>query len=153
MRAVLQRCTHGSVKIDGKIVGEIQQGFVLLLGIQTGDTEKECDYLLDKVLRLRVFEDEAGKLNRSLLDIGGELLVVSQFTLYADCKKGRRPSFLAAARPEEAIPLYERFLAKGREQGVSVQSGVFGADMMVSIENDGPVTILLDTEELMAGKE
>ena len=134
-------------------MGEIQQGFVLLLGIQTGDTEKECDYLLDKVLRLRVFEDEAGKLNRSLLDIGGELLVVSQFTLYADCKKGRRPSFLAAARPEEAIPLYERFLAKGREQGVSVQSGVFGADMMVSIENDGPVTILLDTEELMAGKE
>ena len=153
MRAVLQGCTHGSVTIDGKIVGEIQQGFVLLLGIQTGDTEKECDYLLDKVLRLRVFEDEAGKLNRSLLDIGGELLVVSQFTLYADCKKGRRPSFLAAARPEEAIPLYERFLAKGREQGVSVQSGVFGADMMVSIENDGPVTILLDTEELMAGKE
>ena len=153
MRAVLLRCTHGSVTIDGKIVVVIQQGFVLLLGIQTGDTEKECDYLLDKVLRLRVFEDEAGKLNRSLLDIGGELLVVSQFTLYADCKKGRRPSFLAAARPEEAIPLYERFLAKGREQGVSVQSGVFGADMMVSIENDGPVTILLDTEELMAGKE
>lgn len=153
MRAVLQRCTYGAVAIEGKTVGKINRGFVLLLGIQNGDTEAKCDYLLDKVLRLRVFEDEAGKLNRSLLDIGGELLVVSQFTLYADCRKGRRPSFLAAARPEQAIPLYKRFLAKGREQGVSVQSGVFGADMMVSIENDGPVTILLDTEELMEGKE
>ena len=118
MRAVLQRCTHGSVTIDGKIVGEIQQGFVLLLGIQTGDTEKECDYLLDKVLRLRVFEDEAGKLNRSLLDIGGELLVVSQFTLYADCKKGRRPSFLAAARPEEEMCIRDSFFALRRNAGI-----------------------------------
>lgn len=153
MRAVLQRCTRGAVSINGETVGAVGQGFVLLLGIRTGDTAAECDYLLEKILHLRVFEDAEGRLNRSLLDIGGELLIISQFTLYADCKKGRRPSFGTAARPEEAVPLYERFLLQAKGHGVPVQSGVFGAVMQVSIENDGPVTILLDTEELMPGKK
>ena len=153
MRAVLQRVNSGAVVIDGETVGKIQKGFVLLLGIQEGDTEQECDYLLDKTVNLRVFEDENGKLNLSLQDIQGELLVVSQFTLYADCRKGRRPSFVRAARPEQAIPLYERFLAGAKQLGIPTQCGVFGADMQVSIENDGPVTIILDTDEIMPQKK
>ena len=151
MRAVLQRVRSASVAIQEKKTGEIGRGFLVLLGIAPEDTEKECDFLLKKVLGLRVFEDEAGKMNRSLMDCGGQLLVVSQFTLYADCRKGRRPSFTGAARPETAVPLYERFLARAREAGVRTECGEFGADMLVSLENDGPVTILLDTNDIMPG--
>ena len=149
MRAVLQRVKYGNVSIGGKSVGKIGQGFVLLLGIRDGDTEAECNYLLEKIIHLRVFEDEAGKMNRSLLEAQGALLIVSQFTLYADCKKGRRPSFTKAARPEQAVPLYDYFVTEAKKRGIEAQTGVFGADMQVTIENDGPVTILLDTEELM----
>ena len=152
MRAVLQRVRSASVSIGGEAVGKIGKGFLVLLGISPEDTEREGDFLLDKLLGLRVFEDEDGKMNRSLLDCGGALLVVSQFTLYADCRKGRRPSFTGAARPETAVPLYERFLAGARAAGVATECGEFGADMLVSLENDGPVTILLDTDELMPGK-
>ncbi len=152
MRAVLQRVRSASVSIGGEAVGKIGKGFLVLLGISPEDTEREGDFLLDKLLGLRVFEDGDGKMNRSLLDCGGALLVVSQFTLYADCRKGRRPSFTGAARPETAVPLYERFLAGARAAGVPTECGEFGADMLVSLENDGPVTILLDTDELMPGK-
>ena len=152
MRAVLQRVRSASVSIGGEAVGKIGKGFLVLLGISPEDTEQEGDFLLDKLLGLRVFEDGDGKMNRSLLDCGGALLVVSQFTLYADCRKGRRPSFTGAARPETAVPLYERFLAGARAAGVPTECGEFGADMLVSLENDGPVTILLDTDELMPGK-
>ena len=152
MRAVLQRVRSASVSIGGEAVGKIGKGFLVLLGISPEDTEREGDFLLDKLLGLRVFEDGDGKMNRSLLDCGGALLVVSQFTLYADCRKGRRPSFTGAARPETAIPLYERFLEGARAAGVPTECGEFGADMLVSLENDGPVTILLDTDELMPGK-
>ena len=152
MRAVLQRVRSASVSIGGEAVGKIGKGFLVLLGISPEDTEREGDFLLDKLLGLRVFEDENGKMNRSLMDCAGELLVVSQFTLYADCRKGRRPSFTGAARPETAVPLYERFLAGARAAGVPTECGEFGADMLVSLENDGPVTILLDTDELMPGK-
>ena len=151
MRAVLQRVRSASVSIGGEAVGKIGKGFLVLLGISPEDTEREGDFLLDKLLGLRVFEDGDGKMNRSLLDCGGALLVVSQFTLYADCRKGRRPSFTGAARPETAVPLYERFLALAREAGVRTECGEFGADMLVSLENDGPVTILLDTDEIMPG--
>ena len=148
MRALLQRVKSGTVSADGKMLGKIEKGFVLFLGVHQADGEKECDYLADKAVHLRVFEDEAGKMNRSLLDIGGQMLIVSQFTLYADCKKGRRPAFVEAARPETAVPLYERFIEKIKNAGVHVETGCFGADMLVSIENDGPVTIWLDTDEL-----
>lgn len=154
MRALLQRVRHAGVTIDGESAGKIGAGLLVLLGVGQRDTEAECDYLLAKTLELRIFEDEAGKMNRSLLDAGGELLVVSQFTLYADCKRGRRPAFASAARPETAVPLYERFLRLARERGVTVQSGRFGAEMQVDLVNDGPVTILLDSDELMPqGKE
>ena len=149
MRAVVQRVRCSSVKIDGKTVGEIGRGLNVLLGISPEDTEKECDFLLDKIVKLRIFGDENGKLNRSLLDVQGELLVISQFTLFADCHHGRRPSFLGAARPETAIPLYERFLQRAHDLGIFTQCGEFGADMLVHIDNDGPVTILLDTKELL----
>ena len=154
MRALLQRVRCADVTIDGENAGKIGAGLLVLLGVGERDTEAECDYLLAKALELRIFEDEAGKMNRCLLDVGGELLVVSQFTLYADCKRGRRPAFVSAARPETAIPLYERFLRLARERGVTVQSGRFGAEMQVGLVNDGPVTILLDSDELMPrGKE
>lgn len=152
MRAVLQRVKSASVSIEGRTAGAIGPGFLVLLGVAPEDTQEECDFLLDKVLGLRVFEDEAGKMNRSLCDCGGSLLVVSQFTLYADSRKGRRPSFTGAARPETAVPLYERFLAGARQADVPTECGEFGADMLVSLENDGPVTILLDTDEIMPGK-
>ncbi|WP_195983550.1 D-aminoacyl-tRNA deacylase [Clostridium sp. D33t1_170424_F3] len=149
MKAVIQRVRRSSVTIDGTVVGEIGPGLTLLLGVTEADTEKQCDYLAEKAVNLRIFEDDAGKMNRSLLDIGGGMLIISQFTLCADCRKGRRPSFIAAARPEQAVPLYERFIAQVQTQGVQTASGQFGADMLVSIENDGPVTIILDTEEIM----
>ncbi len=153
MKAVLQRVKQASVSIEGETVGKISSGIMLLLGVTEEDTEKECDFLAEKAVNLRIFEDEAGKMNRSLLDAGGEMLVVSQFTLCADCRRGRRPSFTRAARPEKAIPLYEHFIGNIREMGIPVSTGRFGADMLVSIENDGPVTILLDTDEIMARGE
>ena len=152
MRAVIQRVRRADVSVNGEPIGQIGAGFLVLLGISPEDTEGECDFLLEKTLGLRVFEDEAGKMNRSLIDCGGGLLVVSQFTLYADCRRGRRPSFTGAARPETAVPLYERFLAGAARAGVHTEHGEFGADMLVSLENDGPVTILLDTDDLMPGK-
>lgn len=152
MRAVIQRVRRAGVSVNGETIGQIGAGFLVLLGVSPEDTEAECDFLLEKTLGLRVFEDEAGKMNRSLIDCGGELLVVSQFTLYADCRRGRRPSFTGAARPETAVPLYERFLAGAARAGVHTEHGEFGADMLVSLENDGPVTILLDTDDLMPGK-
>lgn len=148
MRAVVTRVKNASVEIDGKIVGQTGAGFLVLLGIKTGDGENECVKLVSKICQLRVFEDEDGKMNRSLSDVGGSLLVVSQFTLYADCKKGNRPSFINAARPENAIPLYEMFVKGCRERGLHVETGEFGADMQVSSVNDGPVTIIYDTDEL-----
>ena len=149
MKAVVQRVRQSSVSIDGKTVGEIQCGLMDLLGVTDVDTEQECDYLADKIAGLRIFEDDTGKMNRSLLDIQGEMLIVSQFTLCADCRKGRRPSFIRAAKPETAIPLYNRFIAQIQARGIRTATGEFGADMLVSIENDGPVTIPLDTEEIM----
>lgn len=149
MRAVVTRVKSASVAIAGEIVGQIGQGFLILLGVAPDDTDAQCKKLADKALGLRVFCDENGKMNRSLADVGGQVLVVSQFTLYADCKKGKRPSFTGAAVPEIAIPLYEQFLDECRARGFEPQHGRFGADMLVASENDGPVTILLDTKELM----
>lgn len=149
MRAVVTRVKSASVAIAGEIVGQIGQGFLILLGVAPDDTDAQCRKLADKALGLRVFCDENGKMNRSLADVGGQVLVVSQFTLYADCKKGKRPSFTGAAVPEIAIPLYEQFLDECRARGFAPQHGQFGADMLVASENDGPVTILLDTKELM----
>lgn len=149
MRAVVTRVRGASVEIGGQCVGRIGQGFLILLGVAPEDTPAHCRKLADKLLGLRVFEDENGKMNRSLTDVGGQVLVVSQFTLYADCRHGRRPSFIGAAGPGIAIPLYEQFLEECRTRGFEPQHGQFGADMQVSSVNDGPVTILLDTDELM----
>lgn len=149
MRAVVQRVTQASVTIDGKVCGEIPQGILLLLGVYEGDTEQEAQLLARKAAELRIFEDTAGKMNLSLADVGGGMLIVSNFTLCAHVSHGRRPSFIAAARPEQAKPLYEYFVGLIRDKGISqVETGVFGAEMKVSLINDGPITILLDTEEL-----
>ena len=145
MRAVVTRVKNARVEIDSRVNGEIGQGFLVLLGVGPNDTETTADKMADKVCGLRVFEDEAGKMNLNLETVGGALLVVSQFTLYADTAK-RRPGFTGAARPELAIPLYERFMAQCRARGFDVQHGEFGADMQVFSQNDGPVTILLDME-------
>lgn len=145
MRALVQRATRGAVDIAGERVGEIGRGLVVLLGITHSDTEKDAGFLAEKCANLRIFEDEAGKMNRSLLDVGGGLLVISQFTLYGDASHGRRPSFTEAARPEVAIPLYENFIGLCRGYGVTVATGRFGAEMLVSIENDGPVTIMVES--------
>ena len=147
MRAVTQRVKSASVAIDEKIVGEINQGFMILLGIHEEDTKEDVDYLVRKVAMMRVFEDEAGKLNLSIDAISGSILSISQFTLYADTKKGNRPSFVKAARPEQAIPLYEAFNDGLRQKGLKVETGEFGADMQVSLINDGPVTIIMDTRD------
>ena len=147
MKAVVQRVKRSSVTIDGKVVGEIGQGLMVLLGVSEDDTERECDYLADKIAGLRIFEDDAGKMNRSLLDIQGEMLIVSQFTLCADVHKGNRPSFIESAPPQEANALYEAFCSALSENGVrKVEKGVFGAHMEVSLLNNGPVTILYDTD-------
>jgi len=152
MRAVLQRVSRGAVCVNGETVGEIGAGFVILVGVGHGDGEPQAEWLARKIAGLRVFEDAEGKFNRSLLDVGGSCLVVSQFTLFADARKGRRPSFVQAAPPEVAEPLIERFAALLRAEGVPhVAMGVFGARMAVEIHNDGPVTIWLDTDELMRG--
>jgi len=147
MRAVVQRVARASVTVDGEIVGAIERGFMVLLGVTHTDGEEQARWLASKIAGLRVFEDDDGKMNRSLLDVDGSALVVSQFTLYADCRKGRRPSFTGAAHPETAEPLCERFVELLREAGVAqVESGVFGAHMMVEIHNDGPVTLVIDRE-------
>ena len=149
MRAVLTRVNSASVTIDGKVNGKIGKGFLILLGVGPNDTEKECRYLAEKALGLRIFEDENGKMNLGLDAIHGEVLVVSQFTLFGNCRKGRRPSFTDAAGPELGEQLYERFLAICEELGYPPQHGRFGADMKVESINDGPVTLILDTAQLM----
>ena len=147
MRAVVQRVSSASVDSEGVRTGTIGKGFVVLLGVTHSDTEADAAWLAEKIAGLRVFEDEEGKLNRSLLDAGGEMLVVSQFTLYGDCRRGRRPSFSEAARPEVANALYEKFVEYARKTGVPVQTGVFQTMMAVSLVNDGPVTLIIDTPE------
>ena len=148
MRAVLTRVKHAFVTIDGKVHGQIGEGFLILLGITHEDTEAQAVKLADKLTGLRIFEDENGKMNRGLDEVKGELLVVSQFTLYGNCKKGRRPEFLAAARPEVAIPLYEKFVELCRAQGFHTETGEFGAYMQVDSLNDGPLTLVVDTDQL-----
>lgn len=148
MRAVVQRVARGKVTVEGQVVGEIGKGYVILLGVQVDDTEKDASYLADKVLNLRIFPDEEGKMNKSILDVGGSILVVSQFTLLGDCRNGRRPSFIQAARPEIADELYNSFVQLLRSSGLNVATGQFQTDMLVEIANDGPVTILLDSKKL-----
>lgn len=145
MRAVVQRVTYSSVEVNGEIVGEINKGFNVLLGISKEDTEEDMKYIKDKIINLRVFSDENDKMNLSLLDIQGELLLISQFTLYGDARKGRRPNFMNALGGEEAKKFYDKFIEMMKETGLKVQTGIFGADMKVDIKNDGPVTILLDS--------
>lgn len=145
MRAVVQRVKQSTVKTDNKIVGQIGSGLLVLLGVAKGDTAKDADYLANKIINLRIFEDEDRKMNRSLLETGGELLAVSQFTLLADCRKGRRPSFIEAAEPEKATDLYEKFVNMVRARGVAVQTGRFRAMMEVALINDGPVTIIIES--------
>ena len=149
MRAVLTRVKSASVTIDGEVTGKIGQGFLILLGVGPNDTEAHCKYLAEKALGLRVFEDENEKMNLSLTDVGGQVLVVSQFTLYGNCRKGRRPSFAEAANPQLGNELYEKFLSICEELGYPPQHGQFGADMKVASVNDGPVTLILDTDQLM----
>lgn len=149
MRIILQRCSRARVRIDGQVVGQISQGFMVLVGVTDGDTRADAELLAKKVAQMRVFEDAEGKMNLALRDIGGAILSISQFTLYADCKKGNRPSFIHAARPEMAAPLYDYFNQVLRTQyGMQVETGRFGADMKVDFINDGPVTIILDSAEL-----
>lgn len=144
MRVVLQRVRHGRVKVNQDTLAEIGPGLVILLGVGHGDNEEQAQYLAEKIANLRIFEDQEGKMNLSVLDIGGEAIVVSQFTLYADTRKGRRPSFTAAAPPEIASPLVDRFAELLAQQGVPTQTGDFGAHMLVEIANDGPVTVLIE---------
>ena len=148
MRAVISKVSSARVCVEGRTVGEIGTGFLILLGVAHADTEAQCDRLADKLCSLRIFDDEDGRINRSLDDVGGEILVVSQFTLYGNCRKGRRPEFLSAARPETAIPLYERFVERCREKGYRVETGEFGAHMAVESVNDGPFTLIVDTDDL-----
>lgn len=146
MRLVVQRVNEANVKVDSKIVGQIKKGFLVLLGIKSTDTKKDADYLVRKLVNLRIFSDENDKMNLALKDVDGELLIISQFTLYGDCKKsGNRPSFSDSAKPELAIPLYEYFIEECKKQVPIVQTGIFGSDMKVSLLNDGPVTIILDS--------
>ena len=149
MRAVVQRVIKGNVEVDGNIVGSIDKGLVVLLGVSEKDTKDDVAYMADKILNLRVFDDEEGKMNFSLLDIKGELLVVSQFTLLGDCRKGRRPNYMAAAKPELADALYNEVVKLCRAQGIKTETGVFQADMKVNIINDGPVTLILDSEKII----
>ena len=146
MRIVLQRVAHASVTVDEKVIGKIQRGFLLLVGVTHDDAMEDMEYLVRKIVQMRIFEDEEGKLNRSIQDIGGEILSVSQFTLYADTKKGNRPSFSKAAPGDVAIEMFEQFNGLLRDTGIPVETGQFGADMKVELLNDGPVTILLDSK-------
>ncbi len=148
MKIVLQRVSRAEVRVSEKIIGKIEKGLLLLVGIANEDNEQICDMMIDKIINLRIFEDSDGKMNLSLLDVHGELLVISQFTLYADCKGGRRPSFIGAAKRDIARPLYSKFLQKCSDRGVVTAQGEFGADMKVDFINDGPVTIILDSAVL-----
>jgi D-tyrosyl-tRNA(Tyr) deacylase len=148
MRACVQRVTQASVTIAGEVVGRIDQGLLVLLGVAGGDVVNDANYLAEKIVGLRIFEDEAGKMNRSLLDVGGAMLVVSQFTLLGDCRSGRRPGFSDAAAPEAAVALYESFVAEVRKLGIAVETGRFRENMAVALVNDGPVTLLLDSRKL-----
>jgi D-aminoacyl-tRNA deacylase len=146
MRVVVQRSREASVKVEGKITGRIAKGLVLLVGVTHDDKYQDAEFVADKIANLRIFEDENGKMNHSLLDVGGDILSVSQFTLYGDCRKGRRPNFMEAARPEHAIDIYEQFNNLLREKGITVETGVFGAMMDVSLINDGPVTLIIESK-------
>ncbi len=147
MKAVIQRVNRGSVSVSGEVIGSIRQGLVVLLGVARDDTREDADYLSEKIINLRIFEDPEKKMNLSIRDVGGSLLVVSQFTLLADCRKGRRPSYVKAARPETANELYTYFVDRIRAAAIPVATGQFGADMAVSLVNDGPVTIVIDSRE------
>lgn len=146
MRAVVQRVTNADVKIDGRVNGKIDDGLLVLLGVGNGDTEEDMKYIADKIIKLRIFSDENDKMNLSLEDVGGSMLVISQFTLYGDCSHGRRPYFGTAMEPVSANEMYEKFVAYIREQGIHTETGEFGADMKVSLTNDGPVTIILESK-------
>jgi D-tyrosyl-tRNA(Tyr) deacylase len=146
MRAVVQRVNHSSVIVDGKVVGEIGKGLNVLLGVEEGDSEKDVGYMVEKIINLRIFEDDQEKMNLSLLDVKGEMLCISQFTLMGDCRKGRRPSFSSAARPDDANALYEQFVKEVGLAGIRVETGQFQAHMVVDIQNDGPVTLLVDSK-------
>ena len=146
MRAVVQRVTNADVKIDGRVNGKIYDGLLVLLGVGNGDTEEDMKYIADKIIKLRIFSDENDKMNLSLEDVGGSMLVISQFTLYGDCSHGRRPYFGNAMEPVSANEMYEKFVAYIREQGIHTETGEFGADMKVSLTNDGPVTIILESK-------
>lgn len=146
MRAVIQRVSQAKVVVDDNTVGQIGKGFMILLGVHEQDTQADVDYLVGKISKLRVFEDEQQKMNRSIMDVGGEILSISQFTLFADTKKGNRPSFVQAAKPDVAIPLYEAFNEGLRQAGIPVETGIFGADMKCHLVNDGPVTIIIDSQ-------
>lgn len=146
MRAVVQRVTNADVKIDGRVNGKIDNGLLVLLGVGNGDTEEDMKYIADKIIKLRIFSDENDKMNLSLEDVGGSMLVISQFTLYGDCSHGRRPYFGNAMEPVSANEIYEKFVAYIREQGIHTETGEFGADMKVSLTNDGPVTIILESK-------
>src|SRR5690554_3355462 len=147
MRAVVQRVSEASVKVEGNIVGEIDKGLLVLLGVGEEDNDKDLEYMVDKVLGLRIFEDDNGKMNLSLLDIGGEILIISQFTLYGDVRKGKRPSFTKSAHPDIAKDIYLKFVEKCKEKGIKIEEGIFGANMDVSLINDGPVTIIIDSKK------
>jgi len=147
MKAVIQRVREASVEVDGKTIGSIGKGVVILLGVSVEDEEADAEYIADKIPHLRIFNDAEGKMNLSLLDVGGEILCISQFTLYANTRKGRRPSYIQAAPPEKAEPLYEYFTDRLKQQNVKVEKGIFGAMMLVKIFNDGPVTIILDSKD------
>lgn len=147
MRAVVQRVKFSKVEVDGKVIGSINKGLNVLLGVSKEDSEDDIKYLKDKILNLRIFEDEEGKMNKSLIDVAGELLVISQFTLYGDCRRGKRPSFIEALGGEEAKKFYEKFVEECKDVLGNVETGEFGADMKVTIENDGPVTIILDSKK------
>lgn len=146
MRVVVQRSKKAKVTVNEEITGQISKGLVLLVGVTHQDTEEDAAFLADKIVNLRIFEDDGGKMNLSLLDVGGEILSVSQFTLYGDCRKGRRPNFMEAARPEQANQLYERFNGLLREKGIKVETGIFGAMMDVELINDGPVTLIVESK-------
>ena len=147
MRSVIQRVTSASVTVGGDVVGQIEKGLMVLLGVKTGDTEKDADYMADKIVKLRIFEDENGKMNRSVADVGGSILCVSQFTLLGDARGQNRPGFTQAEAPERANDLYQHVCARMRDKGLTVEQGIFRADMQVALVNDGPVTILLDSEK------
>lgn len=147
MRAVVQRVSSSRVTVDGQVTGEIGHGLTVLLGVGQEDTNSDIDYLVEKIVNLRIFQDENGKMNRSLLDIGGQLLIVSQFTLFGDCRHGRRPGYDRAARPEMARAMYDAFVSKCIERGINTQTGIFQADMLVDIQNQGPVTLLIDSKK------